>query len=168
MNRPPRVSISRTTTGLAALAERVAEVLRQWGMEPIIQAGFYPSMHDVKGMLAGPQNLMGRKERKNSKREGTGCSVFCFFRFFRPTRTTQAVEAIQFDITVLAGKPTNLPYTSLVTLFKGRDEFLAELRQHRALHLHLPRVHSRSAHEVGHTKIRRLLCSQFTISCRNP
>ena len=42
----------------------------------------------------------------------------------------QAIEAINFEITVLAGKPTNLPYTSLGTLFKGRDEFLAELRQH--------------------------------------
>jgi len=42
----------------------------------------------------------------------------------------QAIEAIKFEITVLAGKPTNLPYTSLGTLFKGRDEFLAELRQH--------------------------------------
>lgn len=42
----------------------------------------------------------------------------------------QAVEASRFEITVLAGKPTNLPYTSLGTLFKGRDEFLAELRQH--------------------------------------
>lgn len=99
-------------------------------MEPIIQTGFYPSTHDIKGMLAWLLNLMGRKERKTSKREGTGCSVFCFFRFFRPIRTTQAIEAIKFEITVLAGKPTNLPYTSLSTLFKGRDEFLAELRQH--------------------------------------
>lgn len=50
--RQPRVFISRTTTGLAALAERVADVLRQRGIEPIIQTGFYPSTHDVKGMLA--------------------------------------------------------------------------------------------------------------------
>ena len=42
----------------------------------------------------------------------------------------QDIEAIKFEITVLAGTPTNLPYTSLGTLFKGRDEFLAELRQH--------------------------------------
>ncbi len=42
----------------------------------------------------------------------------------------QAIEAIKFEINVLPGKPTNLPYTSLGTLFKGRDEFLAELRQH--------------------------------------
>ena len=52
MTRPPRVFISRTTAGLAALAERVAEVLRQRSIEPIIQTGFYPSTHDVKGMLA--------------------------------------------------------------------------------------------------------------------
>ncbi|MCX6853314.1 MAG: winged helix-turn-helix domain-containing protein, partial [Verrucomicrobia bacterium] len=31
---------------------------------------------------------------------------------------------------VLATKPTGLSYTFLGTLFKGRDEFLAELRQH--------------------------------------
>ncbi len=42
----------------------------------------------------------------------------------------QAIEAIKFEITVLAGKPTNLLYTALGTLFKGHDEFLAELRQH--------------------------------------
>lgn len=42
----------------------------------------------------------------------------------------QAIVDIKFEITVLAGKPTNLPYTSLRTLFKGRNEFLAELRQH--------------------------------------
>jgi tetratricopeptide (TPR) repeat protein len=48
-----------------------------------------------------------------------------------PTRSLKrAIEAIKFEITVLAGKPANLPYTSLGTLFKGRDEFLAELRQH--------------------------------------
>lgn len=52
MTRQPRVFISRTTAGLAALAEQVAEVLRQRGIEPIIQTGFYPSTHDVKGMLA--------------------------------------------------------------------------------------------------------------------
>jgi hypothetical protein len=50
--RKPRVFISRTTAGLAALAERVGELLRQRGIEPIIQTGFYPSTHDVKGMLA--------------------------------------------------------------------------------------------------------------------
>lgn len=52
MKRVPRVFISRTTAGLAALAEQVAEVLRKRGIEPIIQTGFYPSTHDVKGMLA--------------------------------------------------------------------------------------------------------------------
>lgn len=51
-SRKPRVFISRTTAGLKALAERVAEVLRQRGIEPIIQTGFYPSTHDIKGMLA--------------------------------------------------------------------------------------------------------------------
>ncbi len=47
-----RVLISRTTAGLKDLAERVAEFPRQRGIEPIIQTGFYPSTHDVKGMLA--------------------------------------------------------------------------------------------------------------------
>lgn len=42
----------------------------------------------------------------------------------------QAIDAIKFEITVLAGKPTNLPYTSLGTLFKGRNKFLAELLLH--------------------------------------
>jgi len=50
--RKPRVFISRTTAGLKDLAERVAEVLRDRGVEPIIQTGFYPSTYDVKGMLA--------------------------------------------------------------------------------------------------------------------
>ena len=54
MSRQPRVFISRTTAGLKALTERVAEVLRQRDIEPIIQTGFYPSTHDVKGMLAEP------------------------------------------------------------------------------------------------------------------
>lgn len=51
MTSKPRVFIFRTT-GLKALAERVAEVLHQQGIEPIIQTGFYPSTHDIKGMLA--------------------------------------------------------------------------------------------------------------------
>ena len=51
-SRTPRVFISRTTAGLAALAEQVAEVLRQRGIEPIIQTSFYPSTHDIKGMMA--------------------------------------------------------------------------------------------------------------------
>ena len=37
----------------------------------------------------------------------------------------QAIAAIKFEITVLAGKPTNLPYTSFGTQFKGREEFHA-------------------------------------------
>jgi hypothetical protein len=57
MPRPPRVFISRTTAGLAALAEQVAGVLRHRRIEPIIQTGFYPSTHDVKGMLAGHWGL---------------------------------------------------------------------------------------------------------------
>lgn len=44
MSRQPRVLISRTTAGLAALAEQVAEVLRQRGIEPIIQTGTRPRM----------------------------------------------------------------------------------------------------------------------------
>jgi len=52
MTSQPRVFISRTNAGLKALAERVAKVLRQRSIEPIIQTGFYPSTHDIKGMLA--------------------------------------------------------------------------------------------------------------------
>lgn len=211
--RPPRVFISRTTAGLAALAERVAEVLRQRGIEPIIQTGFYPSTHDVKGMLAehlqqcdavicligsaygsGPhdpitkaeQSVHGLKDPRTKDRlfsytqlelliaRDLGRLIYTFFiggdelptafaaeppelaqrqqtfiaEFAKDGRNTygtfsrwdqpadparglkQAIEAIKFEITILAGKPTNLPYISLGTLFKGRDEFLAELRQH--------------------------------------
>ena len=215
-SRNPRVFISRTTAGLAALAERVAEVLRQRGIEPITQTGFYPSTHDVKGMLAehlqqcdavicligtaygsGPhdpitkaeQTVHGLKDPRTKDRlfsytqlelliaRDLGRPIYTFFtqgdeaddwltafapeppdlaqrqqtfitEFAKDGRNTygtfsqwdqpadparglkQAIEAIKFEITVLAGKPTNIPYTSLGTLFKGRDEFLAELRQH--------------------------------------
>ena len=211
--RPPRVFISRTTAGLAALAERVAEVLRHRGIKPIIQTGFYPSKHDVKGMLAehlqqcdavicligsaygsGPrdpitkaeQPVHGLKDPRTKDRlfsytqlelliaRDLGCPIYTFFiqgdelptafapeppelaqrqqtfitEFAKDGRNTygtfsqwdqpadsarglkQAIEAIKFEITVLAGKPANLPYTSLGTLFKGRDELLAEIRQH--------------------------------------
>ncbi len=213
MSRRPRVFISRTTAGIAALAEQVAEVLRQRGIEPIIQTGFYPSTHDVKGMLAehlqqcdavicligsaygsGPhdpitkieQPVHGLKDPRTKDRlfsytqlelliaRDLGRPIYTFFiegeklpsafapelpelaqrqqtfisEFAKDGRNTyftfsqwdqpanparglkQAIEAIKIEITVLAGKPTNLPYTSLGTLFKGRDEFLAELRQH--------------------------------------
>lgn len=40
------------------------------------------------------------------------------------------IQIAEFELTVLAGKPCNIPYTSLGSLFKGRDTFLAELRQH--------------------------------------
>ena len=225
--RPPRVFISRTTAGLAALAERVAEVLRQRGIEPIIQTGFYPSTHDIKGMLAEHWGLERKAVPKDQADWGAGCRarppqqcdavicligtaygsgphdpitkaeqpvhglkdprtkdrlfsytqlelliardlgrpIYTFFiqgdalptafdpeppalaqrqqtfitEFAKDGRNTygtfsqwdqpadparglkQAIEAIQFEITVLAGKPTNLPYTSLGTLFKGRD-----------------------------------------------
>ena len=215
MTRQPRVFISRTTTGLAALAERVAEVLRQRDIEPIIQTGFYPSTHDVKGMLAehlhvcdavicligsaygsGPhdpitkkeQPVQGLKDPRTKDRlfsytqleliiaRDLGHHIYTFFiqgdelpnafapepselaerqqtfitEFAKDGRNTygtlsqwdqpadparglkQAIEAIQFEVTVLAGKPSNLPYTSLGTLFKGRAEFLAELRQRQA------------------------------------
>lgn len=211
--RQPRVFVSRTTAGLKALAKRVAEVLRQRGIEPIIQTGFYPSTHDVKGMLAehlqqcdavicligtaygsGPhdpitkaeQPVHGLKEPRTKDRlfsytqlelliaRDLGRPIYTFFiegdelpatfapeppalaqrqqtfitEFAKDGRNTygtfsrwdqpadparglkQAIEAIKFEITILAGKPTNLPYISLGTLFKGRDEFLAELRQH--------------------------------------
>ena len=213
MTRYPRVYISRTTAGLKALAERVAEVLRQRGMEPIIQTGFYPSTHDVKGMLAehlqqcdavicligsaygsGPhdpftkaeQPVHGLKDPRTKDRlfsytqlelliaRDLGRPIYTFFiegdelptafapeppelaqrqqtfitEFAKDGRNTygtfsqwdqpanptrglkQAITAIKFEITVLAGKPSNIPYTSLGTLFKGREEFLAELRQH--------------------------------------
>ena len=239
MSRPPRVFISRATAGLAALAEQVAEALRQRGIEPIIQTGFYPSTHDVKGMLAehllqcdavicliltakdgsaaplygsGPhdpitkaeQPVHGLRDPRTKDRlfsytqlelliaRDLGRPIYTFFiegaelptafapeppelaqrqqtfitEFAKDGRNTygtfsqwdqpadparglkQAIEAIQFEITVLAGKPTNLPYTSLGTLFKGRGEFLAELRQHP--HRRRPRRHQRQAHHPRH------------------
>ena len=58
--RQPRVFISRTSSGLKALAERIAVVLRDRGIEVIIQTGFYPSTHDVKGMLAEQERVRAR------------------------------------------------------------------------------------------------------------
>jgi hypothetical protein len=51
MVRPPRVFISRTTAGLKFLGLQIAEILRQRGIEVIIEEGFYPSSHDIRGML---------------------------------------------------------------------------------------------------------------------
>lgn len=39
-NRKPRVFFSRSTVWLAALADKVAAVLRERGFEPIILTGF--------------------------------------------------------------------------------------------------------------------------------
>jgi hypothetical protein len=94
-SRLARVFISRTTAGLAALAERVAEVLRRRGIEPIIQTGFYPSTHDVKGMLAEHWGLD-----------------------WKVVPQVATIHHLPFIIHTLHGP-----------LFKGRDEFLAEIRQ---------------------------------------
>ncbi len=213
MPRPPRVFISRTTAGLKSLGQQIAEILRQRGIEVIIEEGFYPSTHDIRGMLVdhlhqcdavicligsaygtGPhdpitkaeQPIHGLKDPRTKDHlfsysqlellvaRDLGRPIYTFFidgdelptafapeppelahrqqtfitEFAKDTRNTygtfsqwdqpsdparglkQAIEAIKFEITVLAGKPTNLPYTSLGTLFKGRDEFLTELRHH--------------------------------------
>ena len=76
--RKPRAFISRTTAGLKGLAEQVAEILRERGIEPIIQT------------------------KCRMKNQPTRHSTF-------PIRHFPA---------------------ALGTLFKGRDDFLAELRQH--------------------------------------
>lgn len=56
------------------------------------------------------------------------------------------VRKMDLPLSVVAGKPTNIPYASLGTLFKGRDEFLTQLhaqltaatatviKGHRAIH----------------------------------
>jgi|GEM_PF-7020503 len=139
MDRQPRVFTSRTTAGLKACAEQVAEVLRHRGIEPIIQTGSYPSLHDGKGLLAGHfqrqfTNCYG-KNMGGKNMDSIFCHPsFCHQNFSPPADPArglkQAIEAIKFEITVLAGKPTNLPYTSLGSLFKDRDVFFAELRQH--------------------------------------
>lgn len=157
--RQPRVFISRTTAGLKALAERVAEVLRQRGIEPIIQTGFYPSTHDIKGMLAehpqqcdaviclignaygsGPHDPITKAEQPvhDLKDPRTKDRLFSYTQLElliardrgRPERNpngecrmpNQAIRHSSFRI-------RHCP-ASLGTLFKGRDEFLAELRQH--------------------------------------
>ncbi len=56
-------------------------------------------------------------------------------RELRHTYTDRAllldhIAKLDIPLTAHAGKPSNIPYTSLGTLFKGRDTFLAELRQH--------------------------------------
>jgi hypothetical protein len=212
-SRKPRVFISRTTAGLKGLAERAAEVLRQRGIEPIIQTGFYPSTHDIKGMLAehlqqcdavicligtaygsGPhdpitkaeQPVHGLKDPRTKDRlfsytqlelliaRDLGRPIYTFFiegdelptifapepqelaqrqqifitEFAKDGRNTygtfsqwdqpadptrglkQAIENSKFEVSIVPKIPINLPYISLGTLFKGRDEFLAELRQH--------------------------------------
>jgi hypothetical protein len=213
MIRQPRFFISRTTAGLAGLAERVAEVLRQRGIEPIIQTGVYPSTHDVKGMLAerlrqcdpvirligtaygsGPhypitkaeRPVHGLKDPRTKDRlfsytqialliaRDLGRPIYTFFirgdelptafvpeppelaqwqqtfitEFAKDGWNTygtfnqwdqpadperglkQAVENSRFEISIVPKMPTDRPYTSLGTLFKRRDELLAELRQH--------------------------------------
>ncbi len=49
--RKPRVFLSRTTTGLAALADEIAAILIERGVEPIIQTGFLPDWRNVPQML---------------------------------------------------------------------------------------------------------------------
>lgn len=53
-----------------------------------------------------------------------------YYEYFERQKLFDHLRAIEFETTVLAGRPMNLPYTSLGTLFKGRAEFLARLRQH--------------------------------------
>lgn len=154
--RQPRVFISRTSAGLAALAERVAAVLWQRVIEPIIQTGFYPSTHDVKGMLAdhlqqcdavicligtaygsGPHDPITKAEQpvhglKDSRTKDrlfsyTQLGLLIARDLGRPVEKpneecripNQAIRHSKFPIRHFPGN-----------LFKGRDEFLAELRQH--------------------------------------
>ena len=49
--RPPRVFISRTTTGLAGLGDEIAAILRVRGAEPVVQSGFLPDWRSVPQML---------------------------------------------------------------------------------------------------------------------
>jgi len=56
---------------------------------------------------------------------------------------------IEFKISVVAGKPCNLPFTSLGTLFKGRDEFLSELRQHLTAEAPVVIKGKRTIHGMG-------------------
>lgn len=76
--------------------------------------------HRATGAVAATADLHHRVRQGHSER----------LRHLQPVgparrsraRLEAAIEAIQFEITVLSRKPAKLPYTSLGTLFKGRDE----------------------------------------------
>ncbi|HQZ66072.1 MAG TPA: DUF4062 domain-containing protein, partial [Planctomycetaceae bacterium] len=197
--RKPRVFISRTTAGLKALADEIAEILRQRGAEPIVQSHFLPDWRSVPQMLQkeliacdcvialiGPVHG-GEPDReparlKDPRTHGRAFSftqweflvardlgrpMFTFivsgddmvapfdkenadleqrqqqfiadfpkdFRTLIYEYTDRAklldhIREMELPLTAFAGKPANIPFASLGTLFKGRDEFLAELRTH--------------------------------------
>ncbi|MCX6876519.1 MAG: hypothetical protein NTW21_22325 [Verrucomicrobia bacterium] len=49
--RPPRVFLSRTTTGLAGLSDEIAAILCGRGAEPVVQSGFLPDWRSVPQLL---------------------------------------------------------------------------------------------------------------------
>ena len=51
-----------------------------------------------------------------------------FYDYTDATKLLEEIGKMDIPRTALAGKPANLPYASLGTLFKGRDEFLDQLR----------------------------------------
>lgn len=51
-----------------------------------------------------------------------------YYDYTDATKLLDEIGEMEIPRTALAGKPANLPYASLGTLFKGRDEFLEQLR----------------------------------------
>jgi tetratricopeptide (TPR) repeat protein len=207
--RQPRVFISRTTAGLAALADNISAILRERDIEVIVQTDLLPDWRTVPQMLQellrkcdavialiGPayggepefeparlndKRTYGRKfsstqweylvardlkrpiftflvsgddliapyqERSSigedltqdeatarAQRQRQFIADFPMqqkelrYEYTERQKLLDFIRSIEFELTVLAGKPCNIPYTSLGTLFKGRDAFIVELRQ---------------------------------------
>ena len=53
-----------------------------------------------------------------------------FYEYTDRAKLLDHIREMELPLTAFAGKPANIPYASLGTLFKGRDEFLTELRTH--------------------------------------
>jgi tetratricopeptide (TPR) repeat protein len=51
-----------------------------------------------------------------------------YYDYTDAAKLLDEISEMEIPRTALAGKPANLPYASLGTLFKGRDEFLEQLR----------------------------------------
>src|SRR5258705_424972 len=99
MPRPPRVFISRTT---AALSDLVADFAKEDAALEQRQQQFIAAFAKDRTSLYSEYTERGK--------------------------LLDHIRRMELPLNVSAGLPENLPYPSLGTLFKGRDEFLAQLR----------------------------------------